>query len=146
MRHSAKVLFLDPEHRTLLFEGCNPNDPSAGTWWFAPGGGVEDGETFEQAARREVWEETGQRITALGPHVTSTQESFTFMGRRIRQRTAYFIKTTAAFTVDRSGWTDLEQASIVDVRWWPREELRTTSSTLWPADIADLLDSAEASG
>ncbi|GAB4543565.1 MAG: NUDIX domain-containing protein [Anaerolineales bacterium] len=33
--------------------------------WFMPGGGVKRGETLEQAARREAWEETGAELGAL---------------------------------------------------------------------------------
>ncbi len=29
------------------------------SWWMAPGGGLEAGESFEAAARRELAEETG---------------------------------------------------------------------------------------
>lgn len=31
-------------------------------YWYLPGGGVEKGESFAAAARREVWEETGLRL------------------------------------------------------------------------------------
>ena len=34
-------------------------------WWYLPGGGVERGESFAAAARREVAEETGLRVGQL---------------------------------------------------------------------------------
>lgn len=40
-------------------------DPSGGLWSF-PGGHLEWGESLEDAARREVFEETGLRITLAG--------------------------------------------------------------------------------
>ena len=31
-------------------------------FWVAPGGGVKDEESYEEAATREVWEETGLKV------------------------------------------------------------------------------------
>jgi 8-oxo-dGTP diphosphatase len=36
--------------------------PGRYDFWVAPGGGVQGEESYEDAARREVWEETGLRI------------------------------------------------------------------------------------
>lgn len=47
------------ESRVLLVRRSNP--PDAGFWGF-PGGKIEAGETIEQAALREVNEETGLRV------------------------------------------------------------------------------------
>jgi ADP-ribose pyrophosphatase YjhB (NUDIX family) len=36
-------------------------------WWYLPGGGVQRGESFAAAARREVREETGFEVDGLRP-------------------------------------------------------------------------------
>jgi 8-oxo-dGTP diphosphatase len=37
--------------------------PGKYDFWVAPGGGVKDQESYEEAATREVWEETGLKVT-----------------------------------------------------------------------------------
>jgi ADP-ribose pyrophosphatase YjhB (NUDIX family) len=50
---------VDGEHRIVVVRRGGP--PSQGLWSL-PGGRVEQGETLEQAAQREVWEETGLEV------------------------------------------------------------------------------------
>jgi len=55
-------LVVDLSGRILLFRFVHRIGALAGQdYWATPGGGVEDGETFEQAAIRELEEETGIR-------------------------------------------------------------------------------------
>lgn len=56
-----------------------------GLFWILPGGGVKPGETLEQAAVREVWEEAGARCRivrrlTLPPGVTGMQGYALFLG------------------------------------------------------------------
>jgi 8-oxo-dGTP pyrophosphatase MutT (NUDIX family) len=83
-RHAARVVLTDRSGRVLLFRGGDPARPSAGTWWFTPGGEVHVGETIELAARRELWEETGLAVADLGPVVLMRHVQFDFRWRAVR--------------------------------------------------------------
>ena len=54
VRRAARVLLLDEASQVLLVRF----EYGGRSWWVAPGGGLEQGETYEGAARREVKEET----------------------------------------------------------------------------------------
>ncbi|MGI8589818.1 MAG: NUDIX domain-containing protein [Nakamurella sp.] len=43
----------------LLFHTQDPVHPSLGRWWELPGGGIDPGESYLDAAIRELHEKTG---------------------------------------------------------------------------------------
>ena len=56
--HAAGILFIDPDDKILLMRRRG-GDKDHGGEWALPAGGIEKGETPEEAARRETEEETG---------------------------------------------------------------------------------------
>ncbi|MET7531767.1 NUDIX hydrolase [Streptomyces goshikiensis] len=139
-RKVSRVILLDPEDRILLLHGFKPGDPSD-DWWFTPGGGLEGAETREEAALRELAEETGIKDVELGPVLWHRYCSFPFDGRRWEQDEWYFLartRTVRAETV-MGGLTELERRSVSGARWWTSEELLAAHETVYPTKLAGLL-------
>lgn len=138
-RVAARVVLLDDLDRVLLFRGFDPADLDAGFWWLTPGGGVDTDESLEQAARRELIEETGIHDVYLGPRLWTRLARFSFEGIEFEQREWFFLARTAQRTVDSSGFTDYEQRSMTGHRWWSVDELRQSDELVWPRGLAALL-------
>ncbi|MEV7793718.1 NUDIX hydrolase [Streptomyces sp. NPDC087512] len=138
LRKVARVVLLDPEDRILLLHGHEPDDP-ADDWWFTPGGGVEGEETREEAARRELAEETGITDVELGPVLWRRRCSFPFAGRRWDQDEWYFLARTAQTATGAVALTELERRSVVGARWWTCAELSRARETVYPTRLAELL-------
>lgn len=84
--------------------------------WSLPKGHVERGETTEQAAVREVAEETGisGRITA---RLGSVEYSFTAQGKRIHKRVHHFLMVALDEELSDA---DVE---VTEVAWVPLAEM-----------------------
>ncbi|MFJ2605825.1 NUDIX hydrolase [Streptomyces sp. NPDC087425] len=138
LRKVARVVVFDPDDRVLLLHGHEPDDPSD-DWWFTPGGGVEGDETLEEAARRELFEETGITEVDLGPVLWRRRCSFPFAGRRWDQDEWFLLARTAQTATEAAGLTELERRSVAGARWWTCEELSQAHETVYPTRLAELL-------
>lgn len=63
VRFAARVILLN-DNKVFLMQiaptlAINPKNPLKDPYWITPGGGLEIGESPEQAAKRELFEETG---------------------------------------------------------------------------------------
>jgi 8-oxo-dGTP pyrophosphatase MutT (NUDIX family) len=137
-RKVARVVLLDPRDRILLLHGHEPDDP-ADDWWFTPGGGLEGEETHEEAALRELAEETGITRVELGPVLWRRRCSFPFAGRRWDQDEWYHLARTQDTGTGPTALTELERRSVSGARWWTCRELAVTRETVYPTRLAELL-------
>lgn len=139
-RVAGRVILLDPDGRVLLFEGFDPANPGS-PWWFTPGGGLESDETAQQAAARELFEETGLVVepAGLGEQVFQNYVEFSFDGVLLRQHNHFFALRTASTEVSTSGFEEQELRTHLGHRWWSAEELRQTAVTYYPEELAALV-------
>lgn len=124
-RDAARVLMVDHHSRLLLFR-CE--EPGAGrSFWITPGGGLEAGERHEQAAIRELREETGLTGVELGPCVWTRTHTFPWLGKTYRQRERFYLVHIDGHDVNVSEHTEEEQVVLTEHRWWSAQEILSAS-------------------
>nr|WP_202390970.1 NUDIX domain-containing protein [Erythrobacter ramosus] len=139
MRRAARLIVLDPEGRALMFRYDVPGrDP----FWVTAGGECEPDESFEEAARRELLEETG--FTAdPGPQIARmTPEFITVQGEPVQADERFFLVRVAEAAIDTSRHTETELALMTQHRWFTLDELESWHEAIFPVELADMIRSA----
>jgi 8-oxo-dGTP pyrophosphatase MutT (NUDIX family) len=137
-------LITDPLGRVLLFRFEHRTGALAGTiYWATPGGGVERNETFEQAAIRELWEETGIRVDHVGPQIGQRQVVLQLEnGEYVSEDERYFHVRVSSNRLSTAGWTAYEVECMTDHHWWEAGELEQAPEKIWPENLMDMLKAA----
>ncbi|MFC7480660.1 NUDIX hydrolase [Luedemannella flava] len=141
-RRAARVLLLDGCDRVLMLHGRDPHRPDH-LYWFTVGGGLDDGESYRDAAVRELREETGLGLAAddlTGPVWREVTE-FPFAGEWYVQEQEFFLARVPGsdWTFSRAGFDDIESAYIDGFAWWSVDELAATTERCYPTELADVL-------
>ena len=139
-RTSVRVVVLDDADSVLLLLTCDPVNPQVGLWWELPGGGVDQGESPEQTAVREVREETGFELAVGSIRRANWRRSATFVrghDRTLQHEFVVLARVSGTGPVPvGTGRTPEEIAAILDHRWWPIDELAVTAERCYPGRLA----------
>ena len=130
-REAVRALVVDRDDRVLLVRFARPVGDDS--WWGSPGGGIDPGETEEQALRRELREEIGLDDFELGPLLYEHPGEFPWARRLYRQRNRTYLVRVPAH--EPTAAVDLAQEGVVGVRWWTLDELAGSTERFAPPDL-----------
>ncbi|MFL5928187.1 MAG: NUDIX domain-containing protein [Gaiellaceae bacterium] len=134
-RQAVRGLVLDAEGRVLLARFEHP--VSGDAWWGTVGGGIDPGESDEDALRRELREEAGLVDFEIGPVVYRREHTFPWARRLLHQHERFHLVRVEAH--DPVPTIDVAAEGVTDVRWWTREELEAPWETLVPDDLLEIV-------
>jgi 8-oxo-dGTP pyrophosphatase MutT (NUDIX family) len=131
---------LDPDGRIFLQQSRDPADPTKGVWWELPGGGIDHGETSEEALRRELFEECGFTDVAVAHVLWSQRVQFRFANIDFDQSEDIHLATVSS----PQDWEPtqleaLEALAFIGARWWSIDELLSSAETVVPQDLRERL-------
>ena len=135
-RPTARLIVLNERDQVLLLRLEGASEP----FWMPPGGGLKAGESYEQAARRELKEETGIEFAELGPWVWKGTDLWHTPDKTYRMiRRFYLVRLRDTPEVDISGLTGFEAKVTIEYRWWSIDEISQSSERFSPPRMASLL-------
>jgi 8-oxo-dGTP pyrophosphatase MutT (NUDIX family) len=106
--------------------------------WDLPKGKVDDGETIEQCAVREVQEETGLNNISLGEKIITTYHTYTEFGKHILKESHWYRMKS---TTDQKLVPQTEE-HITDIKWIRRSDLKKYTPKTYRT-IVEVLDQLE---
>lgn len=136
-RPSARFIILNKQNEILLFHfHFNSGALSGESYWATPGGGLEPGETYEQASCRELREETGIIREKFGAAVAeNTFPTLLPNGETVMAEERFYLVNVSDEELNFSDWTTQEKEVINDHKWWALSELLKTKQQVFPVEI-----------
>ncbi len=140
-RFASRVLLVSPFRRLLLFKVHYKFGALAGrSYWATPGGQLKDGESFEAAAMRELYEETGISTRSVGPCVSRREFLWKMPdGEHVIAVENFYLVHSSDEYCSSERWSRQERDVVCGIKWWSESELKSCTEELIPPDLPVLL-------
>ncbi|WP_174273512.1 NUDIX hydrolase [Sphingomonas bacterium] len=135
-RPSSRILLIDPAGRVLLFRFVVDDRTP---FWVTPGGAVDPGESYGQAAARELLEETGLALPCGEEVAQRSAEFVTVEGVSVHADERYYLVRAPHARIETHGHTEQERAMMREWRWFDAEALAALDEPFYPEDLEAML-------
>ena len=145
-RNGVKVLLLNNKSELLLMcmddsKTTNLAGKYHGRFWFPIGGKIESHESIQEAAIREIYEETGisKNDIELGPIVWFGEFDLILSGTPTHIKEKFFVAKTKQNRISLSNLTSSEKAVVKKIAWFSLEKIKNSTEIIFPVLLSQYL-------
>lgn len=146
IRKAVRVLLLNGNNELLLmcvegFDIATVDGKRNNRYWCTLGGGIEPNETIQQAALREIFEESGlaQNDIELGPVAWYGDVTLLLKGVLTTLAESFIVAKTTNLNVALHMPTEDEREAIKQLKWFSLEDIKNSSDVIFPVLLPQYL-------
>ena len=140
IRKSARAIVINNKNQMFLFQYMFDYLEDSKAIWITPGGSLEEGELFEDALKREVYEELGVQLTKESPEVYYRNPIYTLQsGEKVQSVEKFFLVVLDENTFSFDHWTESEKKRMLAGKWWSVDEIEKSEEEFFSKDVVRIL-------
>ena len=140
IRKSSRAIVLNKMNQIFLFQYRFDYLADGETIWITPGGSLEEDETFQEALKREFFEEMGVQLDNDCPEIYYRNPLYTLKsGETVQSIEKFFLVCVEDEQFSYANWTESEKKRMLEGKWWSIEEIQRSEDTFFTKDIIKIL-------
>jgi len=146
-RNSVKLILLNSSNEILMIHVNNSNissennSESKASFWHMVGGQIEDGENIEEAAYRELFEETGltKKEVSVGKIVWFGSVDLFIDDELVQVNQQFILARSSCNEITMNNLTEDEKQTVSHLKWFSLDEIKNTIDIVYPANLYSYL-------
>lgn len=141
IKKSSRAIVINKKSEIFLFKYKFDYLAGESVIWITPGGSLEKGETFDDALRREVFEELGVELKQEYRQIYYRNPIYTLKnGEKILSEEKFFLVYLDEEEFLYCNWTESEKSRMLAGKWWSIEEIRRSEDEFFTLDLISILN------